>query len=92
MIIGVVVGNVWATRKDDGLNGLKLLVIKPVDYYTEGEHSTFVAADFIGAGIGETVLVATGSSARKVLNKDSSPIDATVVGIIDTVEVEKSIP
>lgn len=90
MIIGVVVGNVWATRKDEGLNGLKLLVIKPVDYYAKGDFSTFVAADYIGAGIGETVLVATGSSARKVLNKDSSPIDATVVGIIDTVEVEKA--
>jgi ethanolamine utilization protein EutN len=90
MIIGVVAGNVWATRKDEGLKGLKLLVIKPIDYYTQCENSTFVAADFIGAGIGETVLVATGSSARKVLDKDSSPIDATVVGIIDTVEVEKA--
>lgn len=91
MLIGIVVGNVWATRKDEGLNGLKLLVVKPLDYYTKAENSTFVAADFIGAGIGETVLVATGSSARKVLNKDSSPIDATVVGIIDAVEVEKTV-
>lgn len=90
MIIGEVVGNVWATRKDEGLNGLKLLIIKPVDYYKRGDYSTLVAADFIGAGIGETVLVATGSSARKVLDKDGSPIDATVVGIIDTVEVERS--
>ncbi|HYE82884.1 MAG TPA: EutN/CcmL family microcompartment protein [Clostridia bacterium] len=92
MLIGVVVGNVWATRKDEGLNGLKLLVIKPIDYYTNVERSTFVAADFIGAGVGETVLVATGSSARKVLNKDGTPIDATVVGIIDTVEVERAVP
>lgn len=92
MIIGTVVGNVWATRKDEGLNGLKLLIVKPVDYFTKGDYSTFVAADFIGAGIGETVLVATGSSARKVLNKEAAPIDATVVGIIDTVEVEKAIP
>lgn len=92
MIIGVVVGNVWATRKDESLNGLKLLVVKPVDYYAEADRPTFVAADFIGAGVGETVLVATGSSARKVLNKDGTPIDATVVGIIDTVEVEKAMP
>lgn len=92
MIIGEVVGNVWATRKDEGLNGLKLLIIKPVDYFKKDDHTSFVAADFIGAGIGETVLVATGSSARKVLNKDGSPIDATVVGIIDAVEVEKALP
>ena len=92
MIIGVVVGNIWATRKDEGLNGLKLLVIKPVDYYMRGDYPTLVAADFIGAGIGETVLVTTGSSARKVLNKEGSPIDATIVGIIDKAEEEKAVP
>lgn len=91
MIIGKVMGNVWATRKDEALNGAKLLVIKPVDYYSETSSHSIVAVDFIGAGIGETVLVATGSSARKVLNKESSPIDATVVGIIDVVEVEKGL-
>ena len=92
MIIGVVVGNIWATRKDEGLNGLKLLIIKPVDYYMRGDYPTLVAADFIGAGIGETVLVTTGSSARKVLNKEDSPIDATIVGIIDKAEEEKAVP
>jgi ethanolamine utilization protein EutN len=91
MIIGKVMGNVWATRKDETLNGAKLLVIKPVDYYTKGDFPSLVAADFIGAGVGETVLVATGSSARKVMSKDNTPIDATVVGIIDAVEVEKSL-
>jgi ethanolamine utilization protein EutN len=90
MLIGKVVGNIWATRKDEGLNGLKLLVVKPIDYYVEGDFPTLVAADFIGAGVGETVIVVTGSSARKVLNRDNAPIDATVVGIIDVVEVEKA--
>ena len=92
MIIGVVVGNVWATRKDEGLNALKLLIVKPVDYYMRGDYPTLVAADFIGAGIGETVLITTGSSARKALNRDDSPADAAVVGIIDKAEEEEAMP
>lgn len=91
MIIGKVLGNVWATRKDEGLNGLKFLVIKPIDYYSNGEFPTFVAVDSIGAGIGETVLVVQGSSARVSVGNNNIPVDATIVGIIDTVEVEKTL-
>ncbi|SKC38101.1 EutN/CcmL family microcompartment protein [Maledivibacter halophilus] len=91
MIIGRVVGNVWATRKEESLNGLKLLVVKPIDYYRDIELQTFVAADSIGAGVGENVLVVRGSSARKAVDKSEIPIDATVVGIIDEVEVNKEI-
>ncbi|SET49420.1 ethanolamine utilization protein EutN [Natronincola peptidivorans] len=89
MIIGRIVGNVWATRKEDTLNGLKFLVIKPMDHYYDKELPTFVAVDTIGAGIGEIVLVTKGSSARKILGKDNAPIDATIVGIIDSVEIDK---
>lgn len=91
MEIGKVVGNVWATRKDENLNGLKLLVIKPVDYYSDHDSMTFVAADNIGAGIGEMVLVVKGSSARVCFGKEYVPVDATVVGIIDNVEVKKNL-
>lgn len=87
MIIGKVVGNVWATRKDDSLNGMKFLVVKPVDYLSSQDFPTFVAIDMIGAGIGETVLVVQGSSARKLLGKENIAVDASIVGIIDTVEV-----
>jgi ethanolamine utilization protein EutN len=69
MIVGNVIGNVWATRKDENLNGLKLLVIKPLDYASDKDLPTFVAADSIGAGIGETVLVVNGSSARMALEE-----------------------
>jgi len=89
MIMAKVIGNVWATRKDESLNGLKFLVVKPIDYCREIDAPTFIAADAIGAGIGETVLVTKGSSARKVLGTDMIPVDATIVGIIDIVEVEK---
>ncbi len=91
MIIGKVVGNVWATRKEEALNGLKLLVVKPIDYYNDEKSQTFVATDNIGAGIGETVLVVTGSSARKAIDKADAPVDATIVGIIDEVEVNKDV-
>ncbi len=90
MIIGKVVGNVWATKKDEKLGGYKLLVIKTSG---GGEHDseTIVAADTIGAGIGEDVLVTKGSVARNVLREKDSPIDAVVVGIIDSLEVDEGL-
>lgn len=92
MIIGKVVGNVWATRKEETLNGFKLLVVKPKDYYYEKDGPTFVAIDSVGAGVGEIVLVVKGSSARKVVGRNGEPpIDATIVGIVDEIEVDKNI-
>ncbi len=85
MIIGQVVGSVWATRKEESLNGLKLLVVKPL----EKNNSTMVAVDKIGAGIGDNVLVAGGSAARKVLDNKDCAVDATIVGIIDEMELEE---
>lgn len=87
MIVAKVIGNVWATRKDPALNGLKLLIVKPIDHSSDHGRPEMVAADSVGAGIGETVLVVTGSSARRCLGKESCPIDAMIVGIVDEVEV-----
>ena len=87
MIVGKVVGNVWATRKEDTLNGLKLMIVRRVDAFTNEEKESFIAVDQVGAGIGETVLVATGSSARMASSINDSPVDATIVGIIDEMEV-----
>ncbi len=90
MQICKVIGNVWATKKEDSLNGFKLLVVEPVDYSSHKiKQSAYVAVDFVGAGIGELVLIVQGSSARKILMKgEETPIDATVVGIIDEVVTE----
>jgi ethanolamine utilization protein EutN len=85
MYIAKVLGNVWATKKDEGLSGYKLLVVK----IKGGE--TIVAIDTIGAGIGEDVLIVQGSMTRNVLNEKASPIDAAVVGIIDSVEVNETL-
>ncbi len=83
MIISTVIGNVWATRKEETLNGLKLMIVQRVDSDNTGGQESFVAVDCVGAGIGERVLVVTGSSARKALRNPEAPVDAAIIGIID---------
>jgi ethanolamine utilization protein EutN len=85
VIICKVLGNVWATKKDEKLSGHKLLVVRTIG---QEDSETFVAADNVGAGIGEDVLVSKGSVARNSLGQKDSPIDAVVVGIIDSLEVD----
>ena len=85
MIIGTVIGSLWATRKDERLNGLKLLVVK--QKYSEGLESAFVAADLASAGVGDTVLVTRGSSARIAFGKKDIPIDSVIVGVVDSVNI-----
>ncbi len=90
MIICQVIGHVWATKKEETLSGLKLMVVKEVETNkTEGD--TFVAADVVGAGVGERVLVVSGSTARRALGKDDIAIDCAIVGIIDTLEVDREL-
>jgi ethanolamine utilization protein EutN len=89
MIIARVIGNIWATRKDEKLNGLKFMVVKPLKEDMSEEDGSMVAADNAGAGIGEVVLITTGSSARLSLSKENIPTDAVIVGIVDTVELDQ---
>lgn len=92
MQVAKVIGNIWATRKDDKLSGLKLLLVKPVDVLDEtADKPPLVAADTIGAGVGETVIVVGGSSARNAAGDVSIPVDATVVGIVDDLEIDRSV-
>ncbi len=88
MLICKVVGHVWATKKEETLTGAKLMVVKEEDT-NEKNGATFVAADVVGAGVGEKVLVVSGSTARRALGKDDVSIDCAIVGIIDTLEVER---
>ena len=83
MIIGTIIGNVWATRKEETLNGLKLMVVQRLDLADGMKHESFVAADCVGAGVGERVLVTCGSSARQAMSNVAIPVDAAIVGIID---------
>lgn len=82
MIVGKVVGSVIATRKNEKLIGNKFMVIQPLDTM-ESKTGQFVAIDNIGAGVGEMVLVATGSAARIGCGVENAPVDAAIVGIID---------
>ncbi len=90
MILGRVKGNIWATRKEESLKGYKLLLVQPVDFSGEPAGRVIVAGDKLGAGEGELVLVVHGSSARMAADGRDVPIDATVVGIVDSVEVERA--
>ena len=86
MIVGKVVGSLVSTRKNDNLIGSKFMIIEPSDgMQAVSGHGTgrIVAVDNVGAGIGETVLVAMGSAARVGCGMPDAPIDAAIVGIVD---------
>lgn len=87
MFLGKVVGSVWATQKEAGMENLKLLIVQPLDL-GEGEGGQpVVAADRIGAGMGEKVIVSRGTPARILFKDKTVPIDAVIVGIVDSFEV-----
>ena len=91
MQLATVIGSVWSTRKEDRLVGMKLMLVKPINVLDEEmDIIPIIAVDTIGAGIGETVIVVKGSSARSVVGDHSSAIvDAAIVGIVDDREVDK---
>ncbi len=87
MIIARVIGTVWATRKDERLNGLKFQIVRPVDLNYKDREGYFVAIDAVGAGVGEIVMVVQGSSARQTKVTENKPVDATIMAIIDKLDV-----
>jgi microcompartment protein CcmK/EutM len=88
MILGKVVGTVVSTQKDENLEGLKLLVVQQVDLDLQRQTGFVVAADAVGAGMGELVIVVQGSSARMATRVKGRPLDASIIGIIDSIEYE----
>ena len=89
MLLAKIVGTVVATRKDPRLVSNKLLVVRPMDPRGKAEGAYLVAVDTVDAGIGETVLVVSGSSARMASGLKDCPVDAAIVGIIDTIDVSE---
>ena len=87
MLLGKVVGTVWATKKDEKLKGLKLLLVKHVDLDYSLKKTYAVAADTVGAGVGEIVMLTTGSSARQSELTKGKPIDTAISGIIDKLDL-----
>jgi len=87
MKLGSVVGMVVSTVKDQGLQGLKLLVVEDCDPGGRGAGSRYVAVDAVGAGMGEMVLTAAGSSARQTTLTANRPVDSVIMAIVEIVEV-----
>lgn len=86
MFIGTVIGNVVSTKKDERLVGKKLLIVQPQQFTRQTPEESIVAVDSVGAGIGEIVLCVKGSSAKSVAT-ENTPVDAAIVGIIDSYEI-----
>jgi ethanolamine utilization protein EutN/carbon dioxide concentrating mechanism protein CcmL len=87
MLLGKVVGTLVATRKDEKLEGFRLMVVKQLNIENEETGGYVIAADAVQAGVGDTVLYATGSSARQTVLTDKKPCDAVLMAIVDTWEV-----
>lgn len=90
MILGKVIGTVWSTRKDENLVGAKFMLVKQLELdYTETDNFV-VAVDSVGAGVGEIVLAATGSSARQTSFTQNKPIDAVIMAIVDKLDIPEN--
>ncbi|MEG1778670.1 MAG: EutN/CcmL family microcompartment protein [Oscillospiraceae bacterium] len=92
MQVGRVIGKIWATRKEESLGGLKMLIVKPINYLDEVQNNApVIAADIIGAGVGEIVLLVSGSSARTAVGDMTIPIDTAVIAIVDDKEIDSNL-
>ncbi|MGI6442529.1 MAG: EutN/CcmL family microcompartment protein [Synergistaceae bacterium] len=92
MRVAKVIGNIWATRKEPKLASLKMLLLQPINIASGSSDGVpIVATDMIGAGVGETVIFVTGSSARSATGDRSNPVDASVIAIVDDHEVDESV-
>lgn len=87
MLLGKVVGTVVSTNKEKELEGLKFLLVRGLDLENKPTSTLVVAVDSVGAGVGEVVLYASGSSARQTKVTKDRPVDATIMAIVDQVEV-----
>ncbi len=87
MILGKVVGTVWATRKDEELVGMKLQIVKHIDLNYKVKDTFVVAVDTVQAGVGDVVLVTSGSSARQTVSTKNRPVDAVIIAVVDKLDV-----
>ncbi len=88
MQIARIIGTIVASQKDERLTGKKLLIVRPLNLDGSDTSSYVVAVDTVGAGFHERVLIVAGSSARLASGMKDVPVDAAIIGVIDTVDVE----
>jgi microcompartment protein CcmK/EutM len=91
MLIARVIGTTVSTIKDEKLTGRKLLVVRQTDEHGMATGKPFVAIDTVDAGVGDLVLTCAGSSARQTTQTKDCPVDAVIMAVIDTLEVEGAI-
>jgi ethanolamine utilization protein EutN len=91
MFLGKVVGTVWSTKKTPDLEGVRFLIVHPFDLDKEPTKNIVVVADRLGAGIGETVMVAYGKAARTAIGNQEMSIEAAVVGIVDRMDLQDAL-
>jgi ethanolamine utilization protein EutN len=87
LFLGKVIGTVWSTKKDENLVGAKFLIVRKLDLELNEKSDFVVAVDSVGAGEGEVVLVATGSSSRQTEFTQDKPIDAVIMAIVDKLDI-----
>ena len=88
MFLAKVVGTVWSTKKTPDLEGVRFLIVHPIDLDKEPTKNVVVVADRLGAGVGEVVLCAYGKAARSAVGNQEMSIEAAVVGIIDRMDLQ----
>ncbi len=91
MFLGKVVGTVWSTKKTPDLEGVRFLIVHPIDLDKEPTKNVVVVADRLGAGIGETVMCAYGKAARTAIGNQEMAIEAAVVGIVDRMDIQDAL-
>ena len=90
MFLGKIVGTVWSTKKTPDLEGVRFLIVHPIDLDKEPTKNIVVVADRLGAGIGEVVMCAYGKAARSAIGNQEMSIEAAVVGIIDRMDLDEA--
>jgi ethanolamine utilization protein EutN len=89
LFLGKVIGNVWATRKYEALNTFKLMFVQPVNSELQNTGEPIIAVDTVGSGPGEIIYYITASEAVISLPVDMAPVDASIVGIVDSINIDK---
>ena len=89
MFLGKVIGNVWATKKYEALKNFKLMLVQPINAENMNTEPPIIAVDTVGSGPGETIIYITASEAVIPLPVDMAPVNASIVGIVDSINLEK---
>jgi microcompartment protein CcmK/EutM len=89
LILGKVIGTVWATRKDENMVGLKFMIVRHINLDYSEKDQFMIAVDSVQAGVGDIVLIATGSSARQTSVTKNKSIDAVIIAVVDKLDIAK---